>query len=72
MSKKYIMSRVKEPQQVLPVSAWKLDNSRNIRPDEVRVAIRKIHLEGSGFKQINTEASGNEETIKQKFVDMVI
>jgi len=72
MSKKYVMGRVKEPVQVLPVSAWKLDNSRNIFPNEVRVSIRKLHLEGSGFKQINTEASGNKEIIKQKIVDIVI
>lgn len=64
--------RVLEPKFVVPTSAWRLDNSRSIRPDEIRVAIERIHLEGTSFKQICTEASNNPEKIRQTIIDIVI
>ena len=54
MTMTYGIQRVLEPKNVLPTSAWKLDNGRNIYPDELRVSIKRIHLEGTGFKQICT------------------
>ena len=68
----YPINRVLEPKQVLPTSAWRLDNNRNIYPDEIRVSLKRIHLEGTSFKQIRTEANDNEEKIKQKIIDIVI
>ena len=72
MSMTYGIKRVLEPQHVLPTSAWRLDNSRNIYPDELRVSIERIHLEGTSFKQICTEANDDEKKIKQKIIDIVI
>ena len=72
MAVHYGVHRVLEPKQVLPTSAWKLDNNRNIYPDEIRISLKRIHLEGTSFKQIRTEASENEEKIKQKIIDIVI
>lgn len=72
MNKTLNMSRVLEPQQVLPTSAWRLDNNRNIFPDEIRLSLKSIHLEGTSFKQIRTEANDNEEQIKRKIIDIVI
>ena len=68
----YGIKRVLEPQHVLPTSAWKLDNSRNIYPDELRVSIKRIHLEGTGFKQICTEVNDDEKKLKQQIIDIVI
>lgn len=68
----YTINRVLEPKQVLPTSAWRLDNNRNIFPDEMRLSIKRIHMEGTSFKQIRTEANDNEEKIKQKIMDIVI
>ena len=56
----------------MPTSAWKLDNSRNIYPNELRISVRRIHLEGTSFKQICTESNYNEEKIKQKIIDIII
>ena len=64
--------RVLEPKFVVPTSAWRLDNSRSIRPDEIRVSVEKIHLEGTSFKQICTESSNNPEKIRQTIIDIVI
>lgn len=72
MNTSYGTKRVLEPQYVLPISAWKLDNSRDIRADELRISIKRIHLEGTSFKQICTETNNNEEKIKQKIIDITI
>ena len=72
MEMTYGLKRVAEPQYVLPTSAWKLDNSRNIYPNELRISVRRIHLEGTSFKQICTESNYNEETIKQKIIAIII
>lgn len=66
------VNRVLEPQYVLPVSAWKLDNSRKLMPFEIRIEVDRIHVEGTSFKQICLEANDNDERIKQKIMDIVI
>lgn len=72
MTHAYGTNRVLEPQHVLPTSAWRLDNSRRIAPSEIKVEIKRIHIEGTSFKQICMEAGGNEQRIKQKIMDIVI
>lgn len=72
MNKNYGVERVLEPKHVLPTCAWKIDNSREIAPGEMRVAIKRIHIEPTGFKQICLEAGNNDERIKQKIMDIVI
>ena len=72
MSMPYGINRVLEPKHVLPTSAWKLDNNRSIYSDELKVSIQRIHLEGTGFKQICTESNDDEKKIKQAIIDIVI
>ncbi len=72
MTQNYGMNRVLEPQHVLPTSAWRLDNSRAIGPGEIRVDLRRIHIEGTSFKQICMEANNQEQRIRQKIIDIVI
>ena len=40
MTTTYGMKRVLEPQYVLPTSAWKLDNARDIYPKEYTLRVR--------------------------------
>lgn len=68
----YGLNRVLEPQYVLPTSAWRLDNSREIKEDELRVDVKLIHLEATNFKQICIEANDNDLKIKQLILDIVI
>lgn len=68
----YGTSRVLEPKFVIPTSAWRLDNSRNVRPDEMRISAELIHLEGTSFKQICTEANYDPAEIRREIVDTVI
>lgn len=72
MYNNYGMHRVIEPQQVLPTLAWKVDNNRALYPGEMRVNIKRIHVEGTSFRQICLEANNNEEVIKEKIIDLVI
>lgn len=72
MTRNYGTNRVMEPQHVLPTSAWRLDNSRNIAAEEIRVDIKRIHIEQTSFKQICLEAADNDQRIKQKIMDIVI
>jgi transcriptional regulator with GAF, ATPase, and Fis domain len=72
MNTNYGVNRVLEPKNVLPTSAWKLDNARSIFPWEMRIDVDIIHIEGTSFKEICLEANDNEERIKQKIMDIVI
>ena len=72
MKHNYGIDRVLEPQHVLPTSAWKLDNSRKLHKGEMRISVKRIHLEGTSFKQICLEANNDDQKIKQKIFDIVI
>lgn len=69
---KYGMARVKEPKYVLPTSAWRIDNNREILDNEMRVVVKKIHIETTNFRQILLEANDDDEKIKEKIADIVI
>ncbi|MBO4235171.1 MAG: sigma 54-interacting transcriptional regulator [Firmicutes bacterium] len=72
MIDKYGTSRVLEPKFVLPTVAWKLDNGRKICPDEMRIDVKRIHLERTSFKEICLESNDNDQRIIQKIMDIVI
>ena len=72
MTNMYGTSRVLEPKFVMPASAWRLDNSRNIRSDEMRVSLERVHLEGTSFKQITGEMGRDPKRVKQAIIDIVI
>ncbi|GAB1475838.1 hypothetical protein MASR2M70_06700 [Bacillota bacterium] len=64
--------RVLEPKHVLSTSAWKVDNNREIKPNELRLSLRKLHIENTSFKQICIEADNNPQKIKDRITDIVI
>lgn len=72
MKNTYGLERVIAPANVFPASAWELDNSRQLKSGEMRVNVKKIHIEGTGFRQICQEANNDEEIIKEKINDIVI
>lgn len=71
MEKMYGISRVIEPKQVLPTSAWKVDNEREIYSSEMRVKVSSIHVESTSFRQICVECNNNEERIKERLMAIV-
>ncbi|HZK01649.1 MAG TPA: sigma 54-interacting transcriptional regulator [Anaerovoracaceae bacterium] len=65
-------NRVLEPNHVLSTSAWKIDNNRKIHGNELRLSLRKLHIENTSFKQICIEADNNPTKIKDRIIDIVI
>ena len=68
----YGLERSLTPRDAFTPTAWELDNSRQIKPNEVRITLDKVHVEGTSFKQICQEAVNDEERIKEKIMDIVI
>ncbi len=71
MYKQYGIDRVLEPSHVLPTPAWKLDNDINVRPNEVKIRIKRIQLEETSFRQICVEANYDEKRIKRTILDII-
>lgn len=65
------LSRVIEPKASVPVTAWKLDNSREIKPEECRVALKLIHLERDCFQQLCRDCGFDETKIIAKIMDII-
>lgn len=68
---RYGLERVVAPAHVFPASAWQLNNSRTLKNGEMRISIRRIHIEGTSFRQIKQEANNDECEIKEKIKDIV-
>lgn len=66
------ISRVAEPANVMPISAWRLDNNREICDNELLISIKKVHIESTNFKQIRIECNNDPEKIKERIIDIVI
>ncbi|WP_312650868.1 sigma-54 interaction domain-containing protein [Aminipila sp.] len=65
------ISRVIEPKGAIPVTAWKIDNRREINEREIRINTRLVHMEKSSFEQICYECGYDEDRIKAKIIDIV-
>ncbi|WP_324825434.1 sigma-54 dependent transcriptional regulator [Sinanaerobacter sp. ZZT-01] len=67
----YGINRVMEPNHVLPTSAWRINNDRDIYPNELRINVQKIHIESTSFRQICIECNNNMERIKERILHIV-
>ena len=68
----YGLERSLTPRRTFTPLAWELDNSSQLKEGEVRIALDKVHVEGTSFRQICQEAGNDEEQIKEKIKDIVI
>ncbi len=66
------LDRSLTPRHTFTPLAWELDNSSQLKSGEVRIALDKVHVEGTSFRQICQEAGNDEEQIKEKIKDIVI
>jgi transcriptional regulator with PAS, ATPase and Fis domain len=71
MKSDFGVERTVEPPRSIPVSAWKLDNSAEIRGSEMRVRIKLIKLEEASFRQLCSECAYDEVKIKEKVFDII-
>ena len=65
------IQRVLEPVNSIPVSAWKIDNSRAISAEEMRIRVKRIKLEEASFQQICSECGYDERKIRDKIFDII-
>lgn len=71
MNDTFGLGRVLEPKGTMPVTAWKLDNSREIRPNEARVSLEVIDVDVNNFLQICSQCDYDESRIIRKYMDIV-
>ncbi|MBQ6401391.1 MAG: sigma 54-interacting transcriptional regulator [Firmicutes bacterium] len=72
MKSNYGIDRVVSPPQVFPAAAWELDNSRELRKGEIRVSLRRVHIEGTSFRQMWQDAGRDEERLKEIISDIIL
>jgi len=71
MEHNYGYRRVLEPKGAVPVTAWKVDNDRQLRPGEARINLELIHIEWDGFQQICTSCGYDDEKVKAKILYII-
>ena len=72
MKGNYGLDRVISPPQVFPAAAWELDNSRELRKGEIRIKLKRIHIEGTSFRQMWQESGRDEERLKEIIYDIIL
>jgi L-erythro-3,5-diaminohexanoate dehydrogenase len=62
---------VLEPAGALPQAAQRLDDSPQIAPDEVRVAVQRLNLDAASFRQLATKHGGDGEAVRREVLEIV-
>ena len=65
------IDRVIEPIGAIPSAAWKIDNSRELSPGEIRVSLDMIKIEDSNFAQLVSVANYVDSKMKRRIMDIV-
>jgi L-erythro-3,5-diaminohexanoate dehydrogenase len=63
--------RVLEPAGVLPQAALRLDTSREIRADEVRVRVERLNLDAASFRQLEGKHDGDGAAVRREVLEIV-
>jgi L-erythro-3,5-diaminohexanoate dehydrogenase len=65
------LHRVREPVGTLPQAALRLDNSPEIGPDEVRIAVERLNLDAASFRQLTTKHHGDGVAVRADVLGIV-
>ena len=65
------IDRVIEPVGTIPSTAWKIDNSRELSPGEMRVSLDMVKIEDSNFAQIVSVANYVDSKMKHRILDII-
>lgn len=68
---KFGTHRVIEPKGVLPQAAYKISNDMEIYSNEILVNVQSLNIDSASFTQIENEAGGDVEKIKEKVMEIV-
>lgn len=67
----YGTHRVIEPAGVLPQAAWKIDNTMDIRDNEILIKVQTLNIDSASFTQIRKEADDDEARISEVIMGIV-
>ncbi|HEU0238497.1 MAG TPA: zinc-binding alcohol dehydrogenase [Micromonosporaceae bacterium] len=65
------LHRVIEPAGVLPQAALRLDNRREIGPDEVRITIERLNLDAASFRQLATKHANDGNAVRAEVLEII-
>src|SRR5262249_17711706 len=55
----------------LPQAALRLDNSAEIGPNEVRIAIERLNLDAASFRQLATKHANDGDAVRAEVLDII-
>ncbi|MFD0783435.1 zinc-binding alcohol dehydrogenase, partial [Micromonospora azadirachtae] len=65
------LHRVVEPAGVLPQAAWRLDASREIAANEVRIRVERLNLDAASFRQLWEKHGGDGDAVRAEVLEIV-
>ena len=65
------LHRVLEPAGVLPQAAWRLDPSRELWPDEVRVSVERLNLDAASFRQLREAHPDDPDALRREVASII-
>lgn len=69
--KNFGADRVIEPKGAVPVTAWRIDNRREIGSAEIRIRLETVHVEWDNFNQICSHCGYDEVKIKARIMQII-
>ena len=69
--KHFGVKRVLEPKGAIPATAWKIDNSGDVRTGEIRVRLETLHIEWDNFCQICSYCGYDSTRVKARIMQIV-
>ena len=65
------LHRVLDADTVLPQAAQRLDTSRDLCPDEVRIRVQRLNLDAASFRQLERKHAGAAEAIRAEVLEII-
>ncbi len=65
------LHRVLEPSGVMPQAAQRLDTTKELWPDEVRVRVERLNLDAASFRQLERKHAGDGDAIRAEVLEIV-
>lgn len=71
MVERFGAQRVIEPKGSIPITAWRIDNRKELYSDEIRLKVKIIHLEMDSFQQIGSQCNYDAVKMKARIYDLI-
>ena len=65
------LHRVLDDRVVLPQAAERLDTSRDLWPDELRIRVERLNLDAASFRQLERKHGGDADAIRAEVLEIV-